>query len=146
MGKEVNVELVQVDGLTILGKADSGHWIVMDAAPDVGGNDAGIRPFETFLVSLAGCTGMDVIAILSKMRVPFKRLRVKLHAVRKDTHPKIPERVEMTYIIEGDPEKISPENVEKAIKLSQDKYCSVSAVVKKAGIPVEWDYKIVESN
>ena len=144
MGKEVNLEVIQLEGLTLLGKADSGHWVVMDAAKDVGGSDGGIRAFENFLVSLAGCTGMDVISILNKMRVPFKRLRIKLHAPRKDTHPKIPEKIEMTYIIEGNPADIDNKKVEKAIKLSQDKYCSISAVVKMAGIPVEWKYEIVD--
>ena len=146
MANEVDVELIQVEGLTLIARAGSGHWVSMDSSPEFSGYDAATRPFELFLVSLAGCTAMDVIAILSKMRVPFKKLRVKLHAVRKDTHPKIPAKIEMTYIIEGNPEKISPESVEKAIKLSQDKYCSVSAVVKKAGIPVEWNYKIVEGD
>ncbi len=138
------MEIVQVEGLTLLGKADSGHWIVMDAAPDVGGDDGGIRPFEDFLVALAGCTAMDVISILKKMRVPFLRLRTKLFAERKDEHPKIPKFIQMTYIIEGNPEEIDTKKVEKAISLSQDKYCSVSAVVKMAGIPVEWKYEIVK--
>ncbi|MCD6417615.1 OsmC family protein [bacterium] len=135
------MELIRAKGLTLLAKADSGHWITFDAHETVGGNDAAIRPFETFLSSLAGCTAMDVLSILNKMRVKVADFKMNLFVNRAEQHPKIPTEVLIEYLFVGD--DIPDDKVEKAIKLSQDKYCSVSAVVKKAGIPINWYYKIV---
>lgn len=140
MANEVDVELIQVEGLTLIARAGSGHWVSMDSSPEFSGYDAATRPFELFLVSLAGCTAMDVISILQKMRTPPRKLKVKLNAMRENEHPKIPKKIDIVYIFEGD--NLPKHNIEKAIRLSQDKYCSVSAVVKKAGIPINWKYEI----
>jgi len=83
---------------------------------------------------------MDVISILQKMRTPPRKLKVKLNAMRENEHPKIPKKIDIVYIFEGD--NLPKHNIEKAIRLSQDKYCSVSAVVKRAGIPINWKYEI----
>ena len=145
MGKKVTVEILQVDGLTLVGKADSGHWVVFDADESHGGHNAAIRPFETFLVSLAACTAMDVISILKKMRIPLKRLAVRLEAEREDDHPKVPKYIKLNYTISVDsPDAVDISKVKRAITLSQDKYCSVSAVVRMAGIKVDWDFEVTE--
>jgi len=144
MASEHNIELVQADGMTLIAKADSGHWVVLDLDESNGGTDAASRPFETFLMSVAGCTAVDTILILKKMQVSYKRFSIKLHATRREEHPRIPDKMKIEYIIEG--ENIPEDMVKKAISMSQEKYCSVSAVVKMAGIPVEWSYKIIGAN
>jgi len=136
-----NIELLQVNGLTLMAKANSGHWIAFDADKDIGGADAASCPFEVFLASIAACTAIDVILILKKMKVKYDSFRINLHAARRAEHPKVPESISIEYIFEGD--NIPNENIEKAISLSLEKYCSISAVVKMAGIPVEWSYNII---
>ncbi len=142
MSKELKVHLIQGDGLTLLAKSDSNHWIVFDTSEEYGGNSGAIKPFEAFIASLGGCTGMDVLSILNKMRVPFQRLLIEITVQSVEDHPKIPSHIDIVYIIEGNEKEISTEKIEHAISLSQEKYCSVSAVIKKAGIPIEWSYKI----
>ncbi|MCD6594409.1 OsmC family protein [bacterium] len=143
MANEVNIELIQVDGSTIIAKANSGHWVVMDSDTYFGGYDSATKPFELFLVSLAGCTAIDVISILKKMHIPLRKLKIELNAPRRNKYPKIPTKIDIKYIFEG--ENLPKENLEKAIKLSQDKYCAVSAVIKQAGIPINWIYEIKQA-
>ncbi len=141
MANEINVELTRVDGLTLMAKADAGQCVDFDAAEAYGGTNGATRPFEAFIMSLAGCTAMDVISILKKMRVEYEKFKIKVTAIRKTEHPKVPEKIFIEYILIGD--NIPEESVKKAISLSQEKYCSVSHVVKMANIPVEWKYSII---
>ena len=142
MADEHIIELVRADGLTLIAKGDSGHWVTLDSAPEFDGYDAATRPFELFLTSIAGCTAMDVLSILKKMKVDVRDFRMKLSAKRRNEHPKVPTEIKIKYIFKG--EKLPKNMIEKAIRLSQDKYCSVSAVVKMAGIPVKWSYKLIQ--
>jgi len=91
------------------------------------------------LASLAGCTGVDVVNILKKKRVNFKDIEIKVSGKRADTHPKVYTDIHVTYLIWG--EGIKEKDVEQAIKLSEDKYCSVSAMLKSTA-KIHSDYKI----
>lgn len=135
---EVTVKFV--DGMTFIGKGDSNHWVIMDGAQKTGGSDAGTRPMELVLIALGGCTGMDVVSILKKKRVNFNGLEIKISAERAQDYPKIYTDVNIEYIIHGD--GINEKDVEHAIKLSQEKYCSVSAILRKSGARVNYSYKI----
>lgn len=115
----------------------SGHKIRMDADEEVGGKDSGPRPKPLLLVSLAGCSGMDVISILKKMREPVTWFDVKVSGELTEEHPKYYSSVKLTYEFKAS-DGLKDENVRKAVILSQDKYCGVSALLKKA-IPVEWE-------
>jgi putative redox protein len=119
----------------------SGHQIIMDALPEVGGNNSGPRPKELMLASLAGCTGMDVVSILKKMRVDVEAFNITVEADVTDEHPKHYTTMHLVYQFKG--KELDPEKLKKAVELSQDKYCGVSAVYRKA-MPVTYEIKISE--
>lgn len=107
----------------------NGHTITLDADTSAGGSDKGFRPKILMLVSLAGCTAMDVVSLLNKMRVEIKNFNVKINAELTDEHPKMYHKVHIIYQIKvSDADK---SKVEKAVQLSQEKYCGVSAMFKK---------------
>jgi putative redox protein len=107
-----------------------GHEFTIDAAPGVGGRDLGPRPKGLTLVSLAGCTGMDVISILGKMRVPVQKFRVETEALLADEHPKKFLEIKVIYAFDGP--GIDPAALRKAIALSEEKYCGVHATLAPA--------------
>jgi putative redox protein len=105
-----------------------GHNVSIDLTKENGGNDLATSPKILMLVSLAGCTGVDVVAILNKMRVAFSGFSINVHAHLSETEPKIYDDVIITYIIKVDEKDES--KVEKAVTLSQDKYCGVSEMFR----------------
>ena len=116
----------------------SGHHVVMDALPVVGGNDEGARPKELMLAALAGCTGMDVVSILKKMRVEPEYFNIRVEAEMTEEHPKHYTAMHIIYEFKG--EGLELEKLQKAVKLSQDQYCGVSTMYRKA---MEITYEIV---
>ncbi len=126
------------DGMQFVGYADSHHAVVMDSGPSVGGEDTGSRPMELLLLGLGGCTGMDVVSILRKMRQEVKAFEIEIEAERAKTHPKVYTKVHIIYKIWGN---VSEDKVKKAIELSQDTYCSASSMFKKTA-EVSYEYKI----
>ena len=108
----------------------SGHHVIMDALPLVGGNDEGARPKELMLAALAGCIGMDVVSILKKMHVEPTYFNVKVEAEMTDEHPKHYTSMHIVYEFKG--ENLDMEKLQKAIDLSQERYCGVSFVYRKA--------------
>ncbi len=119
-------------------KTESGHSVLMDAKPEVGGEDKGPRPMELLMVSLGSCTAMDVVSILKKMRTDLESLTVNIDSEQASEHPKIFTKINIQYNFTG--RHIKEENVKKAIELSQEKYCSVSAMLKeKAEITYNWN-------
>jgi len=123
-------------GLQGVGSGKSGHGVLLDADPSVHGRDQGARPVELFLISLCGCTGMDVVSILGKMRVAFEQLEVRATGQREDEHPKRFTAIELNYRIWGS--TIDEEKLVKAIELSLDRYCPVANTLKQA---VELTYR-----
>jgi putative redox protein len=105
-----------------------GFKILMDADPSVGGQNMGPRPKPLTLVSLAGCTGMDVISILKKMRIEPDYFNVSVEGELTEEHPKYFHKIKVIYEIKG--KGIEYEKVEKAVTLSQERYCGVSAMLK----------------
>lgn len=117
---------------------ESGHRILLDAKPEVGGENKGPAPMEVLLVSLAGCTGMDVASILKKKRVNIQSMIVKVNGEKAPEHPKYFTRIDVEFNFEG--YGIKEEDVKRAIELSKDKYCSVSVMLKdKAEISYRWN-------
>lgn len=119
-----------------------GHSIVLDASEDFGGSDAGPRPKGLLLSGLIGCTGMDVVSILRKMRVENFELRIECSAELTDGYPSVFERIRLDYIFRG--RDLPAESIEKAVRLSQEKYCGVSAMLRKAA-PLDWRILYEES-
>ncbi len=133
----------QLQGITFVGKTDSNHWITMDGPENFGGSNAGIRPKELLLLSLAGCTGSDVASILSKKKVRLHNFEMNLTAEVAETHPQVYTKIHLEYVFYGN--NIQSKDVERAIELSLTTYCSVTAMLQKA-ILIEHSYRIVDMN
>lgn len=129
----------QISGITFAGKTDSNHWVTMDGPEDFGGSDAGIRPKELVLLGLAGCTGSDVVSILKKKRIPLNNFEMNIEAEVAEEHPQVFTKINLEYVFYGD--EIKKEDVERAIELSQTKYCSVSAMLKNS-VEITHSYRI----
>ena len=112
------------DNERFIGQATSGHALVMDAAKDKTANS----PMELVLIAICGCTASDVNGILRKKREPFTMLEVRAQAERATGYPAVYTEIKLTYRVGG---KVSPKAVEDAVRLSKEKYCSVSAMLEK---------------
>ena len=117
-----------LDGRAFVGESGSGHGVVMDGAPESGGRNIGVRPMEMLLLGLGGCTAFDVVMILEKGREKVTALDIELEADRATTEPKVFTHVKLTYKLKG--HKLNPAAVERAIKLSEEKYCSATAMFR----------------
>ncbi len=124
--------------MSFTGTTDSGHAITLDAEALHGGADRGPRPMELLLIGLGGCTGMDVVSILRKMRKNIVSFKINISAERAAEHPKVYTDIVLEYIVEGDMEE---KDVEKAIVLSQERYCSASAMLGKSA-KITYSYKL----
>lgn len=118
-----------------------GHALLMDAAGDNGGEDAGVRPKSLILASLAGCTGMDVVSMLAKMRVNIEGFELIVEADMEKEHPKYYNRINVVYQFKG--RDLPYEKLKKAVDLSFDKYCGVIGLLRKA-IPVTTEIRLVD--
>jgi putative redox protein len=133
----MKAKITWLNGRTFVGESGSGHAIVMDGAPESGGRNLGVRPMEMMLLGLGGCTAFDVVMILEKSREKVTGCEVSLEAERASEDPKVFTKVKMIYHLKG--ESLKPAAVERAIKLSADKYCSASKMFEKtATIEHEW--------
>lgn len=130
-----------IKGVTFVGKTDSKHWVPMDGPENFGGSDAGIRPKELILLALAGCTGSDVAVILQKKKVKFDDFEMNIEAEQQETHPQVFTKIHLEYVFYGS--NIPKEAVERAIELSQNTYCSVTAMLQKS-VEITHSYRIEE--
>lgn len=117
-----------IDGMQFVGKTGSGHTVVMDTSTEFGGENMAPAPMELLLVTLGGCTGMDVISILRKMQVGCECMEINIKGERSDEHPRVFKKIELTYRVKG--KDIPEDKVKRAVELSQEKYCPISAVLK----------------
>ena len=138
---KMNASVKWVDGMLMVGESDSGHAVVMDGPVEFGGKDLGIRPMEMLLLGMAGCTTVDVVGTLEKMREKLSYCRAQISAVRSDEYPKVFTNIHVHFIIKGD--QINPSKVEKAIKLSAEKYCSASIMLGETA-DITHDFEIIE--
>ena len=137
----MNANIKLVDGMAMVGKGDTNHWVPMDGPESLGGFSAGMRPMEMVLLGLGGCTAMDVLSIMRKKRVPFRDFEIKMKADRADDHPKVFTKIEIIFIVYG--QNINERDVERAIELSETKYCSASAMLSKTA-EIVTRFEIVE--
>ncbi|MCD6205143.1 MAG: OsmC family protein [Candidatus Marinimicrobia bacterium] len=135
----MQVTLHRAKGSTFIAKGDSNHWVVLDSVEKFGGSDAGSRPMEMVLIALGGCTAMDVESLINKMRTPVDEFHIEISAERQDEHPKVFTKIHLIYIFKGT--NLNKTNIEKAIRLSQKKYCPVTAMlIKSVDISYEIQY------
>ncbi|MDP8208725.1 MAG: OsmC family protein [Candidatus Electryonea clarkiae] len=122
--------LENVNKMKFVASTHSGHTLIMDAMPAVGGEDQGARPAELPFAGLAGCTGMDTISVLHKMRQPVTKFEVAVEGLsRADEHPKKWLEIRVIFHVEGE---VDPKKLTRAIDLSRSRYCSVSVSLKPA--------------
>ena len=129
----------RVAGITLLGKSDSNHWVVMDSGEASGGSRAGSTPKELLMMALAGCTAMDVIPILTKKKVPFEDFEIRVTGNTREEHPQVFTNLHIEYIVYGS--NIDQKDVERAIELSTTKYCAVSAMLRP-GVEITHSYVV----
>jgi len=122
-------KLVWKNGMSFNSQTDSGFTIPLDASVDHGGTNEGPRPMELMLVSLGGCTAMDVISILQKKRQDVTNFEILLHADRATDHPKVFTEITIEFVVTG--HNVDEEAVKRAVELSETKYCSASAMLSK---------------
>jgi len=122
--------------------ADSGHSVTLDAAEHAGGQNAGFRPMEMLLVGLAGCTGMDVISILRKKRQQVTGYEVHVEGVRAEENPMVFVDITVEHVVTG--HQVQPDAVERAIELSEGRYCGAGAMLGKVA-RLTHVYRIVEA-
>ena len=131
-----------LDNMTFVGESGSGHAVVMDAAPDVGGSDLGVRPMEMLLMGMGGCSAIDVMMILKKSRQTVSDCWIELSAERAEDHPKVFTKIHAHFVVVGD--GLSDKHVARAVQLSAEKYCSASIMLGQVA-EVTHDYEIREA-
>lgn len=139
----MKITIKQVQGLTFLGKGESNHWVSIDGPKQFNGSEAGSRPMELLLISLGSCTASDVASILQKKRVSMDAMEVIVTGERQETHPKVYTKINVEYVFYG--KNLQTKDLERAIDLSQNKYCPVSAMLKES-CQISHSYQIKEKD
>ena len=132
-----------VEGVSFVGESESGHAVVIDGAPEYGGRNRGMRPMEMVLLGAAACTAFDVVLILRKARQPIADCAVEAEAERADADPKVFTKIHLRYAVAG--RGLDPRQVERAVKLSKDKYCSATQMLAKTA-EVTFEIAIVDGD
>jgi putative redox protein len=139
MTTDMTAHVTLDEGLAFIATADSGHEVRLDAA-EPHGRDRGFRPMELVLISLAGCSAMDVLSILQKKRQQVRSLQVRARGQRQDEQPKAFTAIELEYQVTGD--NIDPAAVARAIALAEERYCPVWAMLKPS-VAITASFQIV---
>lgn len=129
------------DGMSFIAETGSGHLVAMDGAPEAGGRNLAPRPMEMVLAGTGGCTSFDVVMILKRGRQDITGCDVQIKAERADSDPKVFTKIHMHFVVTG--RNLKPDAVERAIKLSAEKYCSASIMLGKTA-EITHDWEIVE--
>jgi putative redox protein len=135
--------LKSIQGCSFVGKADSNHWVVIDTKKEVLGSDAATHPMELVLLALGSCTGCDVLSILKKKKVQLDNAEINIDAERSEEHPKVFTKIHLEFVFSG--KDLNPIHLERAIELSQQKYCPVSAMLRPT-VPISTSFRIVEKS
>lgn len=128
------------ENAAFIGEVGSGHAIVIDGPPDIGGRNLGPRPMELMLLGVGACSAVDVVHILKKARQPISDCYVELEAQRADTDPKVFTQIHLHFVVSG--KGLAENHVRRAVELSADKYCSASIMLKNGGVGISHDYEI----
>ncbi len=137
------IRIDYLNNMRFIGKSKSGHSVVMDTSQKVGGEETAPTPMEYIILGLGGCTGMDVISILKKMKQDITVFSIDIDYENADDYPKVYTKIHIIYHITG--HNLVEDKVKRAIVLSQDKYCSVSAMLKETA-ELSWELDMREAN
>jgi putative redox protein len=138
----MKVRIKLVEGVAFIAESESGHTLVMDGAAEGGGRNLGPRPMETVLMGTGGCTAYDVVHILRKSRAPVTDCIVEIAAERAAEDPKVFTSIHFHFVVSG--QGLKPAQVERAIHLSAEKYCSASIMLAKTA-KITHDFEIRDS-
>ena len=138
----MKVRIKWLEGVAFVGESESSHALIMDGAPEGGGRNLGPRPMETVLIGTGGCTAYDVVHILRKARAPISDCVVEIEADRAQADPKVFTRIHFHFIVTG--RGLKRDQVERAVHLSAEKYCSASIMLAKTAA-ITHDFEIRES-
>ncbi len=130
-----------VDGVMFVGETESGHAVVMDGPPDHGGRNMGIRPMEMILLGLGGCSSFDVVHILQKGHHDVDDCLTEILAERVDTVPSVFSKIHLHFVVSG--KDLKEVTVERAVRLSAEKYCSASIMLGKV-VEITHDFEVKE--
>ena len=133
----IRVEIERIHGDYGFEARDAmGHTVSMDTSPETGGDNFGVRPMQTLLLALGGCSGIDVISILKKQRLNVESFKAIIEGEReKDVEPSLWKKVNVQFVLEGN---IDPDKAKRACQLSMEKYCSVAETLRRAGAKLNW--------
>lgn len=131
------------DGRQFVAETGSGHSVVIDGPPDHGGRNTGPRPMEMLLLGLGACTSFDVLDILEKSRAPVEDCVASIEAERADAVPSVFTKIHVHFTVTGN--GLKEKQVQRAVELSADKYCSASIMLAKGGVEVTHSFTIVEN-
>ena len=126
----MQVKIKWLDGVSFVGESETGHAVVLDGAPENGGRNIGMRPMEMLLIGMGACTSFDVVTILKKARQPIVDCVAEINADRADEIPKVFTKIHVYFVITGN--NLNETQVERAVKLSAEKYCSASIMLAKS--------------
>jgi len=140
---ECTVDWGGPDGMLFVARTGSGHVTVMDGAPDAGGNNLAPRPMELLLAGTGGCTAFDIVLILKRGRHNVSGCSVKLTSERAQEDPKVFTKIHFHFTVSG--KNLPLPAVERAVKLSHDKYCSASAMLEKTA-ELTWSVDVIDAS
>jgi putative redox protein len=141
LGKTMQATIKWVDGMMFVGETGSGHAVIIDGPPDHGGRNMGMRPMEMILLAVGSCSSFDVMQILQKGRNNVTACVAEVTAERVDAIPSVFSKIHLHFIVSGHDLKASA--VERAVKLSAEKYCSASIMLSKA-VEITHDFEVIE--
>jgi len=131
-----------VENVCFMGESETGHAVVLDGAPEAGGRNLGMRPMEMLLIGMGACTSFDVVTILKKSRQNISDCVAEISADRADEIPKVFTKIHVHFVVTG--KDLNAGQVERAVKLSAEKYCSASIMLSKS-VDITHDFEIVEA-
>lgn len=139
----MKVRVKWVEDVCFMGETESSHAVIMDGSPEIGGRNLGMRPMEMLLVSMGGCSSIDVVTILKKSRQAITNCVAEITAERADEIPKVFTKIHVHYVVTG--KGLNAVQVERAVNLSAEKYCSASIMLGKAAT-ITHDFEVVEAD
>jgi putative redox protein len=139
----MKVNVKWIDGVSFVGESETGHAVVLDGAPENGGRNIGMRPMEMLLIGMGACTSFDVVTILKKARQPIVDCVAEIDAARAEEIPKVFTKIHVHFVVTGN--HLNATQVERAVKLSAEKYCSASIMLQKA-CEITHDFEIKPLN
>ncbi|MFK7160570.1 OsmC family protein [Marinospirillum sp. MEB164] len=138
----MQVKVKWVDGVQFVAESGTGHSVVLDGPEASGGRNTGPRPMEMLLMGLGGCSSYDVVTILQKSRQQLVDCAVDIQAERVDSVPAVFSKIHLHFVVTG--KDLKPTQVERAVQLSAEKYCSASIMLGQAGVEITHSHEIIE--